>query len=66
MIGRGASLIVWGVLGASLVGGQIVAGASRGRRPGLATFVRHLSAGRGGRGLVILAWMWLGWHTFAR
>ena len=66
MIGRGASLVVWGVLGATLVVGQIVAGAGRGRRPGLGTLVRHVSASRGGRGLLILGWMWLGWHAFAR
>jgi hypothetical protein len=66
VIGRGTSLIVWAVLGAILVGGQIVALAGGGRWPGLGTFVRHLTARSGGRVLVILAWMFLGWHAFAR
>jgi hypothetical protein len=66
VIGRGASLVVWAVLGASLVGGQIAALAGGGRWPGLGTFARHLTGSRGGRVLVILAWMFLGWHAFAR
>jgi Family of unknown function (DUF6186) len=66
MIGRGASLVVWAVLGATLVVGQIVAVTSRGVRPGLGTFVRHLTARGGGRVVLVLGWMFLGWHAFAR
>jgi hypothetical protein len=66
MIGRGASLLVWAVLGATFVVGQIVAVTSGGGRAGPGAFVRHLTARRGGRVLVILAWMFLGWHAFAR
>ena len=66
MIGRGASLAVWAVLGATLVVGQIVAAASGGAWPGLGAFVRHLTARNGGRTLVVLGWMFLGWHAFAR
>jgi hypothetical protein len=66
MIGRGASLVVWAVLGATLIVGQIVAVTSGGGRLGLGTFVRHLTGRRFGRVLVILGWMFLGWHAFAR
>jgi hypothetical protein len=66
MIGRHASLLVWAVLGATFVAGQLVAVLSRGRFPGLLTLVSRATVGRTGRALFVLAWMWLGWHAFAR
>jgi len=66
MIGRHATLVVWAVLGAVLAACQIAAVLSRGRRPGLGTLLRRVTAGATGRIVVVLAWMWLGWHTFAR
>ncbi|HEY5252260.1 MAG TPA: DUF6186 family protein [Acidimicrobiales bacterium] len=66
MIGRGASLIVWAVLGTTLLVGQMAAVMTGGRLPGLGRLVRRVSASRSSRGLVILGWMWLGWHAFAR
>jgi hypothetical protein len=66
MIGRHGTLLVWALLAATLAGCQITAVVSRGGFPGLGTLVRRVNAGRAGTILVVLAWMWLGWHAFAR
>ena len=66
MIDRHFTLIVWAVLGAVVVCVQIVAVLSKGGFPGLGAVVTRAGAGRVGRSLVVLAWMWLGWHAFAR
>jgi hypothetical protein len=66
MIGRHGSLVVWAVLGAMVVAGQLVAVLWRGRFPGLLTLVTRATVGRTARVLFVLAWMWLGWHAFAR
>ncbi len=58
--------VMWGVLGAVLVGYQVVALASRGSVPGVGAVVRRLIARPLGRAVFVLAWMWLGWHAFAR
>ena len=66
MIGRAATLFVWAVLAAIVVTGQIVAGLSDGRFPGLGTVVKRVTVSWVGRSVLVLAWMWLGWHAFAR
>jgi hypothetical protein len=66
MIGRHVTLVVWAILAAALVACQIAAVRSRGRLPGIGTLARRVTAHRVGRGLFVLAWMWLGWHAFAR
>lgn len=66
MIGRHTTLIVWAVLGTGVVACELVAVLSRGRIPGLGTVVGRVAASRAGRYLLVLAWMWLGWHAFAR
>jgi hypothetical protein len=66
MIGRSTTLLVWAVLGATVLLGQVVARLSDGGFPGLGTVVKRVTASRLGRGVLVLAWMWLGWHAFAR
>jgi hypothetical protein len=66
MIDRHTTLLVWVVLGASVVACQLAAMASRGRFPGLGAAVGSVAATKVGRVLVMVAWMWLGWHAFAR
>jgi hypothetical protein len=66
VIGRAGSLLVWALLGAALVGCQIVALVWRGRFPGLGILVRRATVNPVGRWLLVLAWAWLGWHAFAR
>jgi hypothetical protein len=65
MIGRHGSLIVWAVLGAVVVAVQLAAVVS-GRFAGVGEWVGRLTARRVGRCLLVVAWMWLGWHAFAR
>jgi hypothetical protein len=64
MIHRSTTLLVWAVLGAAVIVGQVVARFSD--FPGLGTVVKRVTASRLGRGVLVLAWMWLGWHAFAR
>jgi len=63
---RYLSLAVWGVLAAAVVAAQLVAVWRPGRFPGLGAAMDRLTAPRGGQLLCVLAWMWLGWHAFAR
>jgi hypothetical protein len=39
---------------------------SKGRIPGPGALVGRITANTGGRILLLLGWMWLGWHFFAR
>jgi hypothetical protein len=66
MISRHTTLVVWAVLGAGVVGCQIVAALSGGRIPGLGTVIRRITVSPVGRSAFVLGWMWLGWHAFAR
>jgi hypothetical protein len=66
MIDRHGTLVVWAVLGALVVGCQIVAVVTSGRFPGVGPLVRRVTVNPGGRGVLVLGWMWLGWHAFAR
>jgi len=63
---RQATLLVWAMLGAAAVACQIAAARSNGRLPGVGAVVRRLIESRVGRSCFVLAWMWLGWHAFAR
>jgi hypothetical protein len=66
VIDRHATLIVWAVLGGAVVVCQLVAMMSKGRLPGLGAVVGRATTHRVGRYVLVLAWMWLGWHAFAR
>ena len=66
MIGRHTTLLVWAALGATVVACQVAAAMSRGRLSGLGRLVGRVTAHGAGRWLLVLAWMWLGWHAFAR
>jgi len=66
VIDRDFTLTVWAVLGAIVACLQIIAVLNKGGVPGLGTVVTRVSTGRVGRYLCALAWMWLGWHSFAR
>ena len=63
---RTATFVVWAVLAAGVVATQLTAVASRGRWPTLADLARAATSHPVGRGIVLLGWMWLGWHAFAR
>lgn len=66
MTWRTVSLAVWTALAVAVVGAQIVAVASRGRLPTVEALARAATAGTVRRGVIVLGWMWLGWHTFGR
>ena len=62
---RDAVLAVW--VGIALV--VVVAagvGRSGGRLPGYGTLARVATDGPVRRAVLVVAWMWLGWHAFAR
>jgi hypothetical protein len=63
---RAWTLLVWGVLGFSVVACVVTAAMVEGRVPALGATVRELTARRWLRALLVLVWMWLGWHAFAR
>jgi len=64
---RSATFVVWAVLGLATLGVLGLALLGRGRRiarPG--SLLRPVSAHPVLRVVVVLGWMWLGWHFFAR
>ncbi len=64
---RDAVLAVW--VGIALVVVVVVAagvGRSGGRLPGYGTLARVATDGPVRRAVLVVAWMWLGWHAFAR
>lgn len=60
------TLAVWALVGVLVVAGVAVTALSRGRFAGPASLVHRITAARGGRVVLVVAWMWLGWHAFAR
>ena len=63
---RTATLVVWIGLALLLVACQVAVLTSRGRLPRIGELVSRATAGWAGRGIVLVGWMWLGWHAFAR
>jgi hypothetical protein len=63
---RSTTLLVWALLGAGVIGVQIGALVTKGRLPTFNALLHRLTAFRIGQIAMILGWMWLGWHAFAR
>ncbi|HEX6395041.1 MAG TPA: DUF6186 family protein [Acidimicrobiales bacterium] len=63
---RSTSFIVWAAVGLAVLGTQVTAIASRGRLPTADALFRGITSTRLGRAGLLVAWMWLGWHSFAR
>ncbi len=61
-----AVLAVWAAVGLLVVAGALAAALSGGRLPGYGALARAATRGPVRRTVVTLAWMWLGWHAFAR
>jgi hypothetical protein len=66
MTTRQLSLLVWYVVGAMLVACEVAAVRTRGAFPRFATVVRRVNAHPVGRTVLLLVWMWQGWHQFVR
>jgi hypothetical protein len=64
MTTRQVSLLVWTVLGVALAACEVAAIQTRGAIPRLATVVRRVIANPVGRAVLLLGWMWQGWHQF--
>jgi hypothetical protein len=66
MTWRQATFAVWIGLAAVLVVCEVAVLASRGRLPRVGELVTAATAHRAARAILLLGWMWLGWHAFAR
>ena len=65
MTWRAVTFAVWGCLGAALIGCAVVARLSS-SWPAPGAMFRIVTGGAFRRLAVIVGWMWLGWHVFAR
>jgi hypothetical protein len=57
---------VWALLALILVAATVAAYLSKRRFPTLGALTRKVTSKAPGRALLMLGWMWLGWHLFAR
>jgi hypothetical protein len=65
MTWRAATFVIWGVIGAALVAYGLLT-RFRYRANGADALLRAWTTNPYRRGALLLAWMWLGWHAFAR
>jgi hypothetical protein len=63
---RTATLAVWGWLALVITAAQCYALASRGRAASAGRLLRRAVGHRAARVALVVGWMWLGWHLFAR
>ena len=63
---RAASYTVWALLALALVAGQLAAMSRRAPVDTFGQFLGRLTARPSLRTLLVLGWMWTGWHFFAR
>ena len=61
-----ASLGVWAFMALLLVGVGVTTVVSNGRLATIGDFGRVLMRSRLSGAIVLVIWMWLGWHFFAR
>ena len=57
---------LWAALAAAVAAVVAASHLSRPRIERLSVVLRHIEANRAGYVAVLLGWMWLGWHFFAR
>jgi hypothetical protein len=60
------TIVAWIAIAAMFAGLEIVALSSRRRLAGIGGALRSIGGAPVGRLVLALAWMWLGWHVFAR
>lgn len=66
MISRPAVLAAWALVGAAAVATQVLSAVSRGSRPGIGAVLARATDRRWVSVVLVVGWMWFGWHTFAR
>jgi hypothetical protein len=65
MSSSSGSYLVWALLGASFLAAEAAARLGR-RTARIGEVVTVLAARTPLRAVLVLSWMWLGWHAFAR
>ncbi|HTX00280.1 MAG TPA: DUF6186 family protein [Acidimicrobiales bacterium] len=63
---RTIALALWGVLAGLVVLCELLSLATRRRLAGFLAAASFLSTAPASRLVLLLGWMWLGWHLFAR
>ena len=66
MVTRVITIIGFAGLISALVALEIIGRRRTTRVPSLGEWLGYLMRGRAGRALILLGWLWLGWHYFAR
>jgi hypothetical protein len=66
LVTRVITIIGFAGLIAALVALEIVGRRRTTRVPSLGEWLGYLMRARAGRALILLGWLWLGWHYFAR
>jgi hypothetical protein len=63
---RELTLVLWAVIGAGLLACLVLSAVAPRRLPTAATAIGALVSSPVGRVVIVVGWMWLGWHLFAR
>jgi len=63
---RAITIVGFVVIIAALVLLEILGRRPSSRIPTLGQWLGYVMRPRGGRALILLGWLWLGWHYFAR
>lgn len=66
MVTRVITIIGFACVIAALIALEIIGRRRNSRVPTLGEWLGYLMRARAGRALILLGWLWLGWHYFAR
>ena len=66
MVTRIVTIIGFAGVIAALVALEVIGRRRTTRVPTLGEWLGYLMRARAGRALILLGWLWLGWHYFAR
>lgn len=66
MVTRVVTIIGFAGVIAALIALEIIGRRRTTRVPTLGEWLGYLMRARAGRALILLGWLWLGWHYFAR
>jgi hypothetical protein len=66
LVTRVVTIIGFAGVIAALVALEIIGRRRTTRVPSLSEWLGYLMRARAGRALILLGWLWLGWHYFAR
>ena len=66
MVTRVITIIGFACVIAALIALEIIGRRRNSRVPTLGEWLGYLMRARAGRALILLGWLWLGWHYFSR